>query len=194
MGGRRFDMHAEDLRDGRARICPLPAPVRYRATCATWALALQVGPVVIDEATVRQFLQAGSNDRIQEVGVFPAPQVDLAGPVALGTLPEGEELALSDDWLSVAELETHFSDEPKIAAVLPGGRVRRLDVDPRILTFEDVAEPRVAKGPVRQIDQRTWILDSRKEPAVLSFGNDDREVVIWGDSGLVWVFLLRKGG
>lgn len=146
------------------------------------------------EADVRRLLSIDSEHRILEVGVFRPPPVDLAGHVALGGLPEGEELAISEEWLSDDDLQAHFSNAPRLSALLPGVRVKRLDIDPRILTFEDLPAPAATHGRVTQMSDGHWALDSRAEPAVIVIRRDRRDVVIWGESSEVRVFLLRRAG
>jgi len=143
---------------------------------------------------IRRALLLSSSDEIHEIGVFPAPPVDLAGPyIAVGHLPEGEEIALSDEWLAERDLETHVSDEPLLAAMLPRGRVRRLDVDPRIVIFEDIPHAEAVRGPIYRTRNGKWILDSRTEPAILILlSSAVHDLVIWGESGQVRVFAVRR--
>ena len=98
---------------------------------------------------MREVTGTSKNAGIEEIGVFYAPPIDFGRPVSTAGLPEGEEYAASDEWFSNADLETHFSEESRITALLPQGHAKRLDIDPRILTFEHLRCRRQSRrGPM----------------------------------------------
>lgn len=153
------------------------------------ALALDL--LMLSEMEVRRALGLAAEDSVQELGVFIPPEVDWSGELPEARLPSGEELALSEEWLSDTDLEGHFSNEPTLTALLWRGRAKRLDVDPRILVFENIPTPRWTQGRVTSFDGR-WVLDSRSQPAILELSNQHRELVFWGQEGKIRIYAVER--
>jgi hypothetical protein len=146
------------------------------------------------ETQVARALGFGPDEVLEERGVFPAMQPeDLATVSSLGEDPGRDEVLLTEEWLSDSELETRFSDDPRLTAALPsGGRVKRLDVDPRVIVFEEIERPTNSLGQVRMLRDGTWIMDTRSDPAALVIPNSRYQLVVWGEGGSVRLFALRS--
>ncbi len=122
---------------------------------------------------MREVTGTSKNAGIEEIGVFYAPPIDFGRPVSTAGLPEGEEYAASDEWFSNADLETHFSEESRITALLPQGHAKNI------------------YGAVAKAGEGRWVLDSRDEPAVLVIQTASYDLVLWGQSGAVRAFAVR---
>ena len=158
---------------------------------------------MVREAQVRKALGLGQNDELDERGVFsPRDAPELAeNPPGAEKLegPGNGGVLLTDEWLSDQELEEHVSEEPDVAAGIPRpraipaarARVKRLDIEPRILFFEQVPEPKHSLGAVRAIREGRWVMDSRRESALV-FPDKDHDIVVWGEDGTVRLFALRR--
>lgn len=160
---------------------------------------------MVREAQVRKSLGLNPNDELDERGVYP-PHAPPDLPETPTRLEEKEgpgagEVLLNEEWLSDQELEEHFSEEPHVSAAIPRpveipaarARVKRLDIDSRILVFEQIPEPKSALGAVRAVRGGRWVMDSRSE-AALVFADQDHDVVVWGEAGTVRLFALRRAG
>jgi hypothetical protein len=148
----------------------------------------------VHEAEVRRALGIGPEEILEERGIYPPPAgEDLAAAPTMGYRPGRGEVVLAEEWLSESELGTHFSDDPRLTAALPGGhgRVKRLDVDPRILVFEHVPPPTNSLGAVRIFGERIIVMDTRGKPAALVLPDGGHDLVIWGEGGNVRLFALR---
>jgi hypothetical protein len=144
-----------------------------------------------DQDLIEQLLQTYENAGVEEIGVFRPPAIDLGRPTTVEGLPEGEEYAAAQEWFSDADLETHFSDDPTITALLPEGLAKRLDIEPRILTFEHLPPPKHVRGPVASAGDGRWVLDTRGEPAVIVLATAHYDLVLWGGSGELRAYALR---
>ncbi len=145
------------------------------------------------EEKVREVLGLGDRDQLDEQGVFPPPRADdLAPPIpGQGALAPG--VVLGEEWLNEQEMAELFSDDPTISAVLPEGRAKRLDVDPRIVVFEDLPEATATEGDVFPAGGRSLVMDARVGPAALVLPAGDHEVVLLGEQGDLRLFVLRRG-
>jgi hypothetical protein len=147
------------------------------------------------EARVLRVLGISPDEHLEERGVYPPREAggDMAEVPAGSYQPGREEVVLVEEWLSDAELEHHFSADPTLSAALPSrhGLVKRLDVDPRILMFEDLDPPANSFGPVRSVGRGRWIMDTRAEPAALVIPNRSHHLVVWGEEGVVRLFALH---
>jgi hypothetical protein len=147
---------------------------------------------MVMEHVVRRLLDLSEQDRLEERGVFPPPAMQgMARPPSDAAL-EPSELLLGEEWLDDEEMAGHFTEEPRIAAGLPRGRVKRLLVEPRILVFEGTPVPRVLRGRVVHNRADTWVQDARDGPALLVFPADHHEVVVFSQKGDVRLFVLRR--
>jgi hypothetical protein len=146
------------------------------------------------EARVLRALGISPDEHLEERGVYPPRASGDMAEVPTGSYQPGpEEVVLVEEWLSDAELEHHFSADPTLSAALPWrrGHVKRLDVDPRILLFEDLEPPANSFGPVRAAGSGRWIMDTRAEPAALVIPNRSHHLVVWGEEGVVRLFALH---
>ena len=145
----------------------------------------------VHEDTVQKALGIGPDQILHERGIYEAPVNEgLAGAPVLGRVP-ADDVILSEEWLTEDELRTRFSSDSRLAAALPAGRIKRLDADPRIVLFEDIDPPQNSLGPVMLIRDRTWLMDTRGQPAALVLADgDQRSLVLWGERGAIRLFAL----
>lgn len=143
------------------------------------------------EQTVQRALGIGPDQVLHDRGIYQPPVGEgLTDAPALGRAP-ANDVVLTEEWLTEDELEARFSSDTRLAAALPVGRVKRLDADPRIVLFEDIDPPQNSLGPVMLIRDRTWLMDTRDQPAALVLpGADQRSLVLWGEHGAIRLFAL----
>jgi len=131
------------------------------------------------EQRIREILRLAPDAPVHEVGVFtPAPAI-YEGGIAGIDLPD-------------LGLEDHFSEEPHVQPLLPRGRARRWDVDPRVLVLEEIPEPVKTVGPVTRLGDDEWVIDTRGETAAALIDCDDHGLVIWGQAGQTRLFTLGR--
>ena len=144
------------------------------------------------EAEVRAALQLGPRDQVEEIGVFPqaSPEVNARDSYAGEAEERGQEM--SGDLLATLGIGRKATVESRIDAVLPQGHAKRFDSDPRVLLLEDIPSPKLALGPVKHRTDDAWLVDTRREPAVLVMEMDERELVVWGQNAEVRLFAVRR--
>ncbi len=104
---------------------------------------------------------------------------------------QGAERA-SERELVTMGVERTTSTEHRIQASLPHGRAKRVDDVPGVVVLEEIPPPKLVLGPVARGPREAWIADTRRQPAVLLMPADGRELVFWGESGKVRLFVVER--
>lgn len=134
------------------------------------------------EEQLKQALDLG-DERIAEIGVFPAP-ARAGGPRADETM--------SAELTTLVGLGRDIAIAERVGSALPAGRAGRLHADPRVLILEDIPAPQATAGPVTRLDDRTWAVDSRgDDPAALIVEANGHRIALWAAHGEVRIFELR---
>ena len=148
---------------------------------------------MVQEDIVRRALGIKDSEHLQERGIYhPPSRVELAQVPPSREPGAPSDLLLAEEWLSDSDLAEHFSEDSALAAVLPQGTVKRLDIDPRIIVVEGLPEPTRRLGDIRSTGTNAWIIDSRDGPTALAVAQGDHEIVFWIDNGAVRLFALRR--
>jgi hypothetical protein len=151
------------------------------------------------EQQVRDVLGLDETVRVLEIAWFPASDrtrfmeeslSELEANGESGDWPAGQ--ALADETLGVISAAEATSPDPDLEEVFPAARVRRSEVDTRILVLEGVPDSAVAEGPVEQTGPGTWMIDTRGEyPAIIYVGHRKSGVAMWASNGEIRVFSVE---